>query len=111
VAKVAVELDRQAQRDLRKLHPDDHRAALRAMADVLTYEPLPANANDRALKGRAPWRRLRVGDRSRGTLAFGEHPRFGQRILWRAVSNGERRRVARVIHRRDLERAVRTLGD
>jgi hypothetical protein len=37
VAKVAVELDRQAQRDLRKLHPDDHRAALHAMADVLTY--------------------------------------------------------------------------
>jgi mRNA-degrading endonuclease RelE of RelBE toxin-antitoxin system len=94
VAKVAVELDRQAQRDLRKLHPDDHRAALRAMADVLTHEPLPANANDLALKGRAPWRRLRVGE---------------LRILWRAV--GERRRVARVIHRRDLERAVRTLSD
>jgi mRNA-degrading endonuclease RelE of RelBE toxin-antitoxin system len=96
VAKVAVEFDRQAQRDLRKLHPDDHRAALRAMADVLTCEPLPANANDRALKGRAPWRRVRVGE---------------LRILWRAVGNGERRRVARVIHRRDLERAVRTLGD
>jgi mRNA-degrading endonuclease RelE of RelBE toxin-antitoxin system len=96
VAKVAVELDRQAQRDLRKLHPDDHRAALRAMVDVLTHEPLPANANDRALKVRAPWRRLRVGE---------------LRILWRAVGNGERRRVARVIHRRDLERAVRTLGD
>lgn len=93
MAKVAVELDRQAQRDLRKLHPDDHRAALRAMADVLTHEPLPANANDRSLKGRAPWRRLRVGE---------------LRVLWR---DGERRRVARVIHRRDLERAVRTLGD
>jgi mRNA-degrading endonuclease RelE of RelBE toxin-antitoxin system len=96
VAKVAVELDRQALRDLRKLHPEDHRAALRAMADVLTCEPLPANANanDRALKGRAPWRRLRVGE---------------LRILWRAA--GETRRVARVVHRRDLERAVRTLGD
>jgi hypothetical protein len=96
VAKVAVELDRQAQCDLRKLHPDDHRAALRAIVGVLTCEPLPANANDRALKGRAPWRRLRVGE---------------LRILWRAVGNGEHRRVARVIHRRDLERAVRTLGD
>jgi hypothetical protein len=85
VAKVAVELDREAQRDLRKLHPDDHRTALRAMAHALTHEPLPANANDRALKGRAPWRR--------------------------AIGNGERRRVARVIHRRDLERAVRTLDD
>jgi hypothetical protein len=96
VAIVAVELDRQAQRDLRKLHPEDHRAALRAMADVLTRRPLPANANDRALKGRAPWRRLRVGE---------------LRILWRATPAGESRRVARVIHRRDLERAVRTLED
>lgn len=94
MAKVAVELDRQAQRDLRKLHPDDHRAALRAMSDVLTQEPLPANANDRALKGAAPWRRLRVGE---------------LRILWRTVGDGDRRRIARVIHRRDLERAVRTL--
>jgi mRNA-degrading endonuclease RelE of RelBE toxin-antitoxin system len=96
VAKVAVELDRQAQRDLRKLHPDDHRAALRAIADVLTCEPLPANASDRALKGRAPWRRLRVGE---------------LRILWRVTPAGDMRRVARVIHRRDLERAVRTLGE
>lgn len=66
------------------------------MADVLAHEPLPANTSDRALKGRAPWRRLRVGE---------------LRILWRAVGAGERRRVARVIHRRDLEPAVRTLGD
>lgn len=95
-ARVAVELDRQAQRDLRKLHPDDHRAALRAMAEILTSEPLPANADDRALKGRVPWRRLRVGE---------------LRILWRAVGDEEKRRVGRVIHRRELERAVRMLGD
>lgn len=92
---IAVELDRQAHRDLRKLHPEDQRAALHAMNNVHTEEPLPANANDRALKGAAPWRRLRVGE---------------LRILWRAV-NGSRRRVARIIHRRDLDRAVRTLGD
>jgi hypothetical protein len=66
------------------------------MADVLTHEPLPANANDRALKGRASWRGLRVGE---------------LRIWWQAVGNGERTRMARVIHRRDLERAIRTLGD
>lgn len=96
MSSVAVELDRQAQRDLRKLHPDDHRAALRAMRDTLTREPLPANADDRALKGREPWRRLRVGE---------------LRILWRPVHADGTRRVARVIHRRDLERAVRTLRD
>lgn len=93
---IAVELDRQAQRDLRKLHPDDHRAALRALRDILTHEPLPANANDRALKGHEPWRRLRVGE---------------LRIIWRPVDTDGTRRVARVVHRGALERAVRTLSE
>lgn len=93
---IAVELDRQAQRDLRKLHPADQRAALRALRDVLAHEPLPANADDRVLKGREPWRRLRVGE---------------LRILWRPVEDDKARRVARILHRRDLERAVRTLTD
>lgn len=96
MGRVEVELDRQAQRDLRKLHPDDHRAVLRAMAGVLVCDPLPANADDRALKGQEPWRRLRIGE---------------LRILWRDVEPRKTRRVARVLHRRDLEHAVRTLGD
>ncbi len=82
MAKVAVELDRQAQRDLRKLHPDDHRAALRAMADVLTREPLPANVNDRALKGAAPWRRLRVVS----CAFYGEPSGTASAGVWPALS-------------------------
>jgi mRNA-degrading endonuclease RelE of RelBE toxin-antitoxin system len=94
-AQVAVELDRQAERDLRRLHPNDRRLILRAIAETLTRQPLLANADDKMLKGRALWRRLRVGE---------------LRILWRDVESRPRR-VARILHRRDLERAVRTLGD
>lgn len=93
-AEVAVELDRQAERDLRRLHPDDRRLVLRAISETLTRQPLPANADDKQLKGRAPWRRLRVGE---------------LRILWRDVDDRSRR-IARVLHRRDLEWAVRALA-
>jgi len=92
--EVAVELDRQAERDLRRLHPNDRRLVLRAISETLTCQPLPANADDKVLKGRAPWRRLRVGE---------------LRILWRDVDDRSRR-IARILHRRDLERAVRTLA-
>lgn len=91
--KVAVELDRQAERDLRRLHPNDRRLALRAISETLTCQPLPMGEDDKTLKGRSPWRRLRVGE---------------LRVLWRDVE-GRPRRVARILHRRDLERGVRTL--
>jgi len=60
--------------------------------EVLASDPLPENADDKALTGRAPWRRLRVGE---------------LRILYRPHPRG--RRVARIIQRGDLDRAVRTL--
>lgn len=91
--EVAVELDRQAERDLGRLHPDDRRLVLRAISETLTCRPLPANADDKMLKGRAPWRRLCVGE---------------LRILWRDVDDRQRR-IARILQRRDLERGVRTL--
>lgn len=91
---VAVELDRQAHRDLRRLDTVDRRRALGAISDTLTHDPLPANADNRALRGRRPWQRLRVGE---------------LRILWRDVEPGKTRRVARVLHRRDLERAAQQL--
>jgi mRNA-degrading endonuclease RelE of RelBE toxin-antitoxin system len=91
--EVAVELDRQAERDLCRLHPNDRRLVLRATSETLTCRPLPANADDKVLKGRAPWRRLRVGE---------------LRILWREVEDHPRC-IVRILHRRDLERSVRTL--
>ena len=59
-----------------------------------------ANVDVKPLAGSGPWQRLRVGD---------------YRVLYRAVDLGEaadadvRFLVARVVHRRDLERAVATL--
>jgi hypothetical protein len=77
------------------MHPDDRRLVLRAIMQTLTRQLLPANADDKMLKGRGPWRRLRTGE---------------LRVLWRDV-DGDQSRVARIPHRRDLERSVRTLGD
>jgi len=63
---------------------------------------MAANADDRALSGRAPWRRLRVGE---------------LRILYRELTVDELpagsahgRRIARIVHRGDLHRAADTLN-
>jgi mRNA-degrading endonuclease RelE of RelBE toxin-antitoxin system len=100
-AAVYVELSRAAERDLRRLSRVDHRRVAAALTQTLATEPMPANADDEALAGRAPWRRLRVGE---------------LRLLYRPLSAnelpaGERhgRRVARIIHRAQLQRAVGTL--
>jgi mRNA-degrading endonuclease RelE of RelBE toxin-antitoxin system len=100
VAGVHVELSRRAARDLRALAPHDRRRAARALTETLAQDPLAGNVDDRALAGRSPWRRMRAGE---------------LRILYRDLEPGElagarrARLVARVVHRRDLERAVRTL--
>ncbi len=98
---VYVELSRAAERDLRRLSPSDPRQVTAALIQTLAVEPLPANADDKALAGHSPWRRLRVGE---------------LRLLYRPLSaeelpGGERhgRRVARIIQRGQLKRAVSTL--
>lgn len=98
---VYVELSRAAERDLRRLGAADHRRVATALMHTLGIEPMPANADDKALAGRSAWRRLRVGE---------------LRLLYRPLSanelpTGERhgRRVARIVHRGQLERAVSTL--
>ncbi|MDQ3630086.1 MAG: type II toxin-antitoxin system RelE/ParE family toxin [Actinomycetota bacterium] len=100
MAIVRVELTRRATRDLRGLSPPDYRRAAQAITETLVSEPLPANADDRPLTGRSPWRRLRVGE---------------LRVIYRLLGADEvagargGRLVARIIHRGDLERAVATL--
>jgi mRNA-degrading endonuclease RelE of RelBE toxin-antitoxin system len=91
-------LSRRAERDLRRIGsgPDltRIREALEGLAGGTT------NLDVKPLAGVAPWHRLRVGD---------------YRVLYRAVDPGEaadsdaRWLVARIVHRRDLERAVSTL--
>lgn len=101
MATAHVELSRRAERDLRNLSPPDRLRLIRAVEQTLGQDPLPANADDRALSGRAPWRRLRVGE---------------LRVLYRELAREELpegmtggRRIARIVHRADLHRAVGTL--
>ena len=79
-----------AARDLRRLGPgpelDRIEAALRRLGDG------EANLDIKPLTGSAPWLRLRVGD---------------WRILFRPAD--EVVLVARIIHRSELQQAVRTL--
>lgn len=91
--RVPVELSRRAERDLLSLSPPDRRRIGRAITDALACDPLPENADEKPLAGAAPWRPLRIGE---------------LRILYRPQPGGGRL-VARVIHRGDLDRAVRTL--
>ena len=69
---------------------------------ALREVPRPKKLDDRPLEGAAPWRRLRVGER---------------RIIFRPLTQQEKVLygaevgyiVDRIIDRRDLERAVKTL--
>ncbi len=109
--RALVELSGKARRDLKRLGPGPQRKTI-VDALMVGLEPIPppGNLDVKALEGAAPYLRLRVGD---------------YRILYRPLVVGElagiaRRRgapaapvgylVVRVVHRRDLERAVASLG-
>jgi mRNA-degrading endonuclease RelE of RelBE toxin-antitoxin system len=91
-----VELASRAVRDVRGLQPQDRARVLTAIEQTLGAGQLPANADVKALTGRAPWRRLRVGT---------------WRVLFRECALDEPGDVlvARVVNRRDLDRAAATL--
>lgn len=114
-----VELGRRAEKDLKGLAPKVRRVVLEAMLSGLTADPSPENLDVRGLQGAAPWLRLRIGD---------------YRIVYRALSRAEMQDlvaanpslradtgqaresgepigwlVARIVNRRDLDRAVASL--
>lgn len=93
-----VVIARRAERDLRRIGAG---TALKRIREAI--EGLGAGAatlDIKPLTGAAPWHRLRVGD---------------HRVLYRPIEASEaansnaRWLVARIVHRRDLERAVSTL--
>lgn len=101
MAVAHVELSRRAERDLRNLSAADRHRLVSAIKQTLGSDPMPANVDDRALSGRVPWSRLRVGE---------------LRLLYRELTVDELpagaahgRRIARIVHRGDLHRAARTL--
>lgn len=85
-----VELSARAERDLRRIKRGRDRQRLVVALQALGDDA--ANLDVKALQGRAPWRRLRVGD---------------YRVLYRPVEQGLW--VERIMDRRDLDRAVATL--
>ncbi len=94
-----VVLSRRAERDLSRLGRGEELTRLREALESLAVGR--SNLDIKLLAGSAPWHRLRVGD---------------YRVVYRPVEPGEAGDsdvaflVARVVHRRDLERAVATLG-
>ena len=92
-------LSRRAERDLRRIGSGETLTRISDAFVVLASGG--ANLDIKPLIGSAPWHRLRVGD---------------YRVLYRPILPGEGMDlaadwlVARVIHRRDLERAVATLA-
>lgn len=101
-----VELSKRAQRDLRKIGRgpigDQVVAAMRVN---LRANPMPENADVKALQGAAPWLRLRSGD---------------YRIIYRPLTAAELKNVGaakgrpgylveRLVDRRDLDKAIAQL--
>lgn len=133
-----IELASKAKHDLKRLAPGpDRKAIIDALTVGLTATPPPDNLDVKALKGALPWLRLRVGDyrilyrpltpfevktlvddravqaelkKLRGLPAgrdFPERLLAKRRPYWQYPMVGFL--IARIVHRRDLDRAVRTL--
>jgi mRNA-degrading endonuclease RelE of RelBE toxin-antitoxin system len=90
-----VDLSRRAERDLRRLSKADRARVVDALRHLETEGE---NIDVKALAGRSPWRRMRVGER---------------RVIFRPVDvDGELHFVvARIVERGDFDRAVRSLAD
>lgn len=103
-----LEISSRAERDLRRLQRREHRRVVDALQQLVAVPP-PGNLDVKPLGGHAGWMRLRVGD---------------YRVLYRPLSEREQARlvlergalegspgflVGRIVNRRELERAIRTL--
>jgi len=97
-----VQLSAQAANDLADLGPERHRAE--DLLAALAQQPRPANLDIKALRGRATWYRARVGPYRLivRPLAAEESSELG-------TPGARGYLVARIVHRRDLERIVRRL--
>lgn len=90
-----IALSRRAVKDLRRIGPGDELSRVRGAMQALASDG--PSLDVKALRGRSPWLRLRVGD---------------YRILYRPLGpdepEGASYLVARIVHRSELERAVGT---
>jgi mRNA-degrading endonuclease RelE of RelBE toxin-antitoxin system len=123
---VVIELLFRARHDLGGLDPGrDRKAIVDALTVGLAAVPPPGNLDIKALKGAAPWLRLRVGDyrilyrpltqtelkdlkeREQTSEVTGIPWRRSQQRMEHAEAGYL---VARIVHRRELDRAIRTLS-
>jgi mRNA interferase RelE/StbE len=88
-----VELSRRAVKDLDSLPKRSVKRIVDALVE-LGGDPESTSRDVKALVGKRPWRRLRIGN---------------YRVLFR--TEGDVVLVARVIDRKELDRAVRSLPD
>ncbi len=99
--RAALRFTKRAEHDWRKLDVAG-RERVELALEALRAIPRRANLDEKPLEGASPWRRLRVG---------------GRRIIFRPFTKEESRVygadsgyiVERVIDRRDLDRAVKSL--
>jgi mRNA-degrading endonuclease RelE of RelBE toxin-antitoxin system len=90
-----VRLARRAVKDLDSLSDKAAERVANAL-ELLEQDPESRSLDVKPLKGRKPWRRLRVGN---------------HRVVFRRSDGGKVLLVARVVDRKYLERAVTTLPD
>lgn len=104
-----VELTSRAQKDLRKMGPGRQRTRiLEVLGRDLAADPYPANLNAKALRGAEPWQRLRV-DEWRTLYRQGTEEEVAALNALREINADKAVFVARIVNRRDLEAAVKTL--
>jgi mRNA-degrading endonuclease RelE of RelBE toxin-antitoxin system len=89
-----VRLARRAVKDLDTLPKRTATRVLEAL-EKLGEDPRSDAVDVKALEGRRPWRRMRVGN---------------HRVVFRAAERGAVLLVARVVDRKELEQALRNLG-
>jgi mRNA-degrading endonuclease RelE of RelBE toxin-antitoxin system len=102
-----VELSSRARRDLRRLGPGpDRKPVIDALTVALVAIPPPGNLDVKPLEGHEP--RLRVG-----TYRVRYRPLRAEELEAVSAQRGHHAEVgylvARIVHRRDLERAVAAL--
>jgi len=105
-----VELDPAAERDLRRMGPGPQRErVIRVFTAALEPVPPPGNADVKPLVGSVPWLRLRVGDWRVVYRPLKHEELAAIKDARGEIDAADGYLVYRIVHRRELERAVRAL--
>jgi mRNA-degrading endonuclease RelE of RelBE toxin-antitoxin system len=100
-----VELTRRAQRDIRRLDPQDQRQIKAALIELAAEAP---NLKVESVAGRPPWWRLRVGE-MRVLYRHEDRPAARGKPAGQDKPAARKWIVARVVQRQELDHAVSTL--